>query len=133
MPHLSKKVLTPKIRTAIEKQTLSLLADTSSAKRRQILNELFTPTEKLVLAKRLALITLITKKVSARKICDDLGISTSTVSRFESAIERKKYVQTCKWVNSNSLESRMEELLTFVIASAFGKRGKSFHKMIKDL
>ncbi len=46
---------------------------------RQILSELLTSTEQLMIAKRLACYYLITSKVSIREISDILKLSTSTV------------------------------------------------------
>jgi len=133
MPHLSKKQIPPKVKGDLEKQIITLLSSTGTRERNLIFNELFTDTEKIVFAKRLALISLINQDLPTHEISEQLGISTSTVSRFELLIHYKKYTNTSKWVKRNSLESRVNQLIGFVIASAFGKRGKSFSKMIKDL
>ncbi|MDO8492130.1 MAG: helix-turn-helix domain-containing protein [bacterium] len=110
-----------------------LLTDAGSRARNNILNELLTPTEKLVIAKRLAMIVLINKGKSVVEIGHDLGVSTSTVARFQLKVERGQFGHTIKWIHSHSLEAKAAELLKFVIASAFGKRGKSFKQMVNDL
>lgn len=133
MPHLSKKEIPKKVRETLEKQLLSLLKDTGAWDREVIFKELLTDTEKLVLAKRLALISLINRGFSVNRISRVLGISTSTVLRFELATESKQHVRTSKWLKRNSLEEKVSKLISFVVASAFGKRGKSFRQMVKDL
>jgi len=121
------------VREALERQIVFLISNTGSGTRRKILDELFTPTEKLVLAKRLALVTLINKKLPTHEISDNLGVSPSTVSRFEVAVESGKYSNTSKWTKRNELETKLSELLGSLVAAAFGKRGKSFKQMVDEL
>lgn len=52
-------------------------------------NEFFTPTEKIMLIKRIACLYLLFKKVSIRECSDILKLSTSTVAKY------------CDWLNKN--------------------------------
>ena len=48
----------------------------------QILDEIISPTEKLMLAKRVAIIYLLMKNTEVRKIVDTLKVSTATIAKY---------------------------------------------------
>ncbi len=47
-----------------------------------LINDLFTPAEKIMVAKRLGIIYLLIKKVDYRDIADVLKVSTSTITHY---------------------------------------------------
>jgi len=47
-----------------------------------ILDEIISPSEKLMLAKRVAIIYLLTKNTGVREIVDTLKVSTATVAKY---------------------------------------------------
>lgn len=92
MPHVSKRKL--------EEQVLeSLLAQFSGifklAGRKNTLNhftdELFTKTEKIMFAKRLAAILLLNRGMPQHLISEKLNMSPSTISRLSLYIEIREY------------------------------------------
>lgn len=133
MPHISQKKLDKKTKTRLEKQLYTLLRDTGSKTRVQVLEELLTKTETIMLAKRIGMILLIKKKVSLYKISNLLGVSPSTAERFERAVQSGKYRHTTIWVWKNSKEGLLDSLLESIVALAFTGRTKSFKKLVDEL
>ena len=84
MPHISTKRISDDDFKKIYDQLISLF-DTAGTKRRSdlLLKELLTETEKIMLAKRLAVLCMLDKGLSAYYISQILQVSTSTVDRIE--------------------------------------------------
>lgn len=81
MPQVSKKFLAKDIEQRIFQvfeETLTGLKDKSEVK--NFISDLFTPTEKIMLAKRLAVAVLLSKNYNYREICDLLNVSASTIN-----------------------------------------------------
>ncbi len=62
--------------------------------------DLLSPTEQLMIAKRIAIIYLILKNVDTESICDYLKVSRGTVAKFKWIIEEKKDSQLPKIIKS---------------------------------
>ncbi len=133
MPHISKRKLTKEVKDKLEKQIMSVIADTGDGRRMKIFSELFTPTEKIVFAKRLAIILMLSKKIPFYTICGNLGVSPSTVARYEVQIENNKFHSTKTWLMRNEMGTKLNNLLELLVASAFGRGRKSFGQMIDDV
>ena len=92
MPHISGKKLNSNIS---EKLFTKLIAILGKAKEKQhldlVINELFTPIEKIMLAKRLAIILMLANNTPQHRIVDILKVSPSTVSKMSLKIEVGKY------------------------------------------
>lgn len=92
MPHVSSKKLDPKL---LEKLFRKLIAIFERAYNKTYLNEvikeLFTATEKTMLAKRLAIILLLSSHTPQEKIVNILKVSPTTVSKASIGIEIGKY------------------------------------------
>lgn len=92
MPHVSSEKLNPKLS---EKLFLKLLSVLEKADRKNnmacFVNELFTPTEKTMLAKRLAIIIMLSGKTPQKKIAEVLKVSPTTVVKMSLFLEIGKY------------------------------------------
>jgi len=97
MPHVSSKKLNSRL---LEKLSGKLLAVFERAHNKQslslVLGELFTPTEKIMLAKRLAIILLLANNIPQHRIVELLKVSPSTVARTSLGIEIGKYENILK-------------------------------------
>lgn len=83
MSQVSKKKLKRGDFEKIYDQMIRIFGKTGSKKdSEKFLNEFLFTTEKIMLAKRLALIFMITEKIPDRKIAEMLSVSTSTIGRF---------------------------------------------------
>ena len=92
MPHVSKKKLDKKTLGKIFGKLIAILARADSEKKLAlILDELLTETEKIMLAKRLAAILMLSGNTPQHRISEALNISPSTITRFSLHIEIGKY------------------------------------------
>ena len=83
MPHISKKKLAGEIHRKIERDLfLYITKGTPRVDMQTVMRELLTQTEIMMLAKRLAVIFLISRGASLYEIQMTLAISPSTAARF---------------------------------------------------
>ena len=81
MPQVSKKLLARKIELRMFAVFEKAIADLKNGDDiRNFLDDLLTPTEKIMLAKRLAIAVLLAKDYNYRQICDLLKLSSNTVT-----------------------------------------------------
>lgn len=92
MPHISNKKLDPKL---LEKLFGKLLTIFEQAQKKESLssvaNELFTATEKTMLAKRLAIVLMLDSNTPHSRIAEILKVSPTTVTKISLGIEIGKY------------------------------------------
>ena len=74
-----------------------------------ILDDIFYPTEKIMIAKRVAIIYLILKNIPQDRIAEVLKVSTGTVSRFSILIHKKK----TKMINLLRQMIKKEKVINF--------------------
>jgi len=83
MPQISKvplpREVEKRIRTAFKE---SLTRISSGSEMEKYIFDLFTPTEQVMFAKRLAIAALLTKNFPYKEISDKLRVSTATVARI---------------------------------------------------
>jgi len=92
MPHVSKRLLEQKKFLDIHKELFKVITRLArSGKTSVALGKLFTKTEKLMLAKRLAIIVMLDQKESMYAIEHILKVSPSTVARLSLYYERGAY------------------------------------------
>ncbi len=104
MPHVSKRELTKNEFRQIYKNFLELVV---RSKDKELMDRFFweflTPTEKIMLSKRLAIVCLLEKGLSSYEIWNMLKVSSSTVDRIGKYWERGKYAHIVKILkNSDS-------------------------------
>lgn len=97
MPHISKQFL----KGDAEKRLVDALVGTvtvkGSARRRdKIFRELLTGIERLMLAKRLAIVVMLARGIPVDAISDKLKVSPSTVSRLRGSVEAGNYSETLR-------------------------------------
>lgn len=92
MPHISRKKLKKEEVDKIFKK-LALVFDSAGKNKKSkiLLEEFLTPTEKVMLAKRLAIIFMLNEKISIHYISDTLFVSPSTVQRISLKHEFGEY------------------------------------------
>lgn len=82
MPHISKQKIESKEFNRLYKQLVSIISPKKTAEATQILGDLLTETEQVMLTKRLAAIMMLAEGLSLYKVSETLGLSTSTVDRM---------------------------------------------------
>lgn len=97
MPHVSSKKLNSRL---LEKLSGKLLAVLGQAQNKKLLsvvtNELFTRTEKVMLAKRLAIILMLANNIPQHRVVEILKVSPTTVSKTSLGIDIGKYTAILK-------------------------------------
>ena len=88
MPHLSRHKLSKQQIQEIEGRVMLFLSSPSMKTRQVIFRELFTNTEQLMIAKRLAMLFFIAENAPTHDISSRLCVSPSTVARFENAFDK---------------------------------------------
>ncbi len=94
MAQISKRYIDQTMMSRINELFFDLLLTLTDKKEvGEVLNELLTPTEKTMLAKRVACFYLLIKKVPIREIEDTLKISTSTATYFKHYLDRSLIIR----------------------------------------
>ena len=98
MPHVSSRATSKKVLGQIYKLLFVTMSNRITSQKRQeaFFNELFTPTEKIMLGKRLAAISLLSRGVSPYKTGQVLQLSESTTNRYANGIQLGKYKEIMK-------------------------------------
>ena len=132
MPHISRQFLKgDKEQVLIEALIDTLSTKASPAVRKKIIREMLTGTERLMLAKRLAIICMLGEGVPFEDIGTKLKVSSSTVSRLWAAMQKGAFQETIR-AAKNSKTSKLVEFLEFVL-SAPRSRHASRWKFIDEV
>ena|SRR3989344_5932213 len=97
MPHISKRNLDKEYLDKLNKELVrSFERSFKELKTRSMFYEFFTYTEKIMFAKRLTVIAMLSQDVSTYAIAEALGMSPSTISRMSVKYENGKYTSIIK-------------------------------------
>ena len=100
MPHVSRHTPVRKVSDKIfERLAEGVTTKGTTNERRAFFNDMLTPTERIMLSKRFAVIYMLTKGYSFVAIQETLRISPSTVARIWDAIQKGKYAEIVRRVN----------------------------------
>ena len=92
MPHISSKKLDSNISNKLFNDLMGILGKAHDRKFLPLVfNELFTETEKIMFAKRIAIILMLVSKTPQHKLVDILKVSPTTVAKTSLGIEIGKY------------------------------------------
>ena len=119
MPHISSEPLAKQQVHQLNKNFVRILASTVSHTREQALSELLTRTERLMIAKRLGMLLLISKGESSYHIGRKLRMSTSTVRRFEVKVEAGAFDKTLALFKKKEHKNAFISLLVELAAVPF--------------
>jgi uncharacterized protein YerC len=129
MPHVSSKLLTTKIRKDIDGQLIKVVAKHTNV----VCSELLTSTERIMLAKRLAIILMLDQGLSYYRIHKILAVSVSTIKRLHGA-QLSGYFNALRVVHQT--KRKREEFLTFletVLQMGLSPRGRGrWRKLFRD-
>jgi len=122
---VSDKKLNKKIAKQIDNQLFSILSSKKSGDLKFIMDQLLTKTERLILAKRLAIFILLKQGLSGYKISRLIKVSQTTVSKFA----RKFNTDTRKTRTFSKFKNFNDDLLDYVfdiLAIPFNRPYKGF-------
>lgn len=92
MVYVSKKPLKQEILTRISEMLISHIADIQTkSKAEKFLNEILTESEKIMLAKRFAIVVMLSKKQSYTTIRKILKVTPQTISKINLGLENGEF------------------------------------------
>jgi len=101
---------------------------------RKFIEEFFSPTEKVMFAKRLAIVVMRVRGVSFYEISASLKVSTSTVSRIDEQIKRGELESVVRYVTTKKHKGYLEKwVLTLIFLSSPESMGKNRWKFLDVL
>ncbi len=133
MPHVSGKKLSEEM---MERLLVQLTAVFNAAGNKKALpslvDEFFTKTEKMMLAKRLAAILMLDREIPQHVITEKLSMSPSTIARLSLGIEIGKYKQILK-IAGKDRETIFHILTKFVLDELPAPIGRGKWKRIPSM
>ena len=97
MTHVSKQKIEKKYLDDLYTELVrSFERSFKKSKTKLVFNEFFTPTEKVMFAKRFAVVALLSRDVPLSKIAKVLGMSPVTIDLMSLKYESRKYDQLIK-------------------------------------
>ena len=131
MPHVSQRYLKKDSFKILMRQFVNALEEADDRARvAPMLRELFTKTEKVMFAKRIALIYLLSKDVPFEKIEELLHLSPVTISKYSLRMEMDKYKQTIAIVNR---KGKFMDILEKILQAGMPPRGRGRWKKINRM
>ncbi|MBI2476415.1 MAG: hypothetical protein HYV67_04210 [Candidatus Taylorbacteria bacterium] len=128
MPHISKKKLKRKVFLKIHEELFRAIARArNSQKSSRLLAELLTPTERIMIAKRLAIIVMLHRGHSSYRIHTTLKVSPSTLTRFSRKFDEEayRYIQSvfssARSTQSGGFWDELEKLILMGMPPIAGK------------
>ena len=110
MPHISSKKLDKDFSDKLFKELLLIFGKAQTKNLLPlVMNELFTETEKIMLAKRLAIILMLSSRTPQHRIVEILKMSPTTVAKTSLGIEIGKYKSILKI--SNKEKTNLEKIV----------------------
>lgn len=118
MAQISKRHIDQTMISRINELLNDLLLTLSDKKEvDEILSELLTPTEKTMIAKRIACFYLLIKKVPIHEIEDTLKISTSTVAYFKHYLDRSSVIK--KYLTNKLKNEKFKRFIEDIFIDVF--------------
>ena len=132
MPHVSKRKLDEEQVDDLFLQIVYVLERASNrGKLKWVLKQLLTPTEKVMFAKRLAVISMLSQNVPIFDIAENLSMSPSTIDIMSLKFESGRYSDVVK----NGLRNRdITDIIRMIetIGGMMPPRGKGRWKYLGD-
>ncbi len=98
MPHISKRRLNKKVATELADQFLVFLSTAQTKEdARTLAQELLSQTERVMLAKRLAIVCLLVRGYTFEQIGDSLQVTPQTVTRLWRGLAEGKYQRIAEY------------------------------------
>ena len=132
MPHISRQFLKKEAEQKLVQEMLDTLSLRGSPRRRmKIARELLTGVERLMLAKRLAVICMLGEGVAFEEIARKLKVSSSTVARLWTYMQRGRFKDILESMHKNKLSTRLLALAEALVMPR--SRSAARWKFIDDL
>ena len=125
MTHVSKKKISKETEGKIVNAFLDSMLHASPKRGRARMYAILTPTERIMFAKRLAIITMLDRGSSYYDIETTLNVSGSTIQRLDARLGRGDFDPLCRIFNRNlSFLDYLELFMSAGLPSIAGPRGQ---------
>ncbi len=125
MTHVSKHKISPQTEKKIVDAFMRALFSTSLARGKARVHAILTSTERIMLAKRLAIITMLEQGNSDYTIMKTLNVSISTIRRLDRKLQAGHFDPLCRVFNRNlSFLDYVELFLSAGMPSIAGPRAQ---------
>src|SRR3989338_8311566 len=131
MTHVSKKKISAEIEKKIVEAFMHSIFSTNLARGKARIRSLLTSTERIMLAKRLAIITMLEHDHSYYRIMRTLNVSFSTIRRLDRRRTRGDFDPLCRVFNRNL--SFLDYLELFLAAGMPSIGGPQHQKRLNSL
>ena len=127
MAHVSSKKLKKEVfKKAKDQFAEAILLLKTKENQKKFLDDFLTPTEKVMLGKRLCLILMLSKNYSFEKISKTLKMSPSTIARFWKEIKNSKHSLIIEKVESKNEATEafwkgLESFMRFGMTPKYGR------------
>jgi uncharacterized protein YerC len=133
MPHISRQFLEKKREKELVRVLIENLTKKGNPKSRSSLCwELFTGVERLMLAKRLAIICLLGDGVPFEQISKELKVSSSTVARLWARMQQGKFKRTIQAVKKNKIDEFVGSIFSLLLTGPRGRHEPRW-KFLEDI
>ncbi|MEK7144729.1 MAG: Trp family transcriptional regulator [Patescibacteria group bacterium] len=119
MTHISRKRIKKDVATELANQFLTFLSIARSKAEASVLaNEILSQTERVMLAKRLAIIVLLVRGYSFKQIEGALGVTPQTITRIWRGLKDGQYTRIARYAREHTRhfkkETFMEEFIRII-------------------
>lgn len=133
MVNVSKKELDQKTAEKIRVHFLNTVVKLNGTKGAHLLEEFFTPTEQIMLAKRLAALFLLAENIPPYRVSRLLKLSSSTTARFAEEIEQGKHKSIARSVKKKQNRDEFWAELEVMLRFGMPEMGKNRWKWLDEL
>ena len=122
MPHVSSRKLDKTLSKKLWHQLQKTFEDAGSKQATShLISELLTQTERVMFAKRLAIMFLLDRGVPQHIIVKELSVSNSTVTRFSLKLEEGKFDRVLKIADKENILVALEKFLMSALPPRVGR------------
>jgi len=125
MTRISKKILSSDSERKLNSQLAKFFSNQKENKIQKLFSDLLTPTEQIMLIKRLAMVIMITKGESCYRIAQVLNVSDSTAREVKTKIKLGQYQNlVAHYKNKNFNSKEFWETVEMILRAGMPSRGK---------
>ena len=133
MPHISQKQLKKETAKDIRKHFIKTVTSFGGKNNNKaFFDELLTPTEQIMLAKRLAMLFMLAEGMSSYKVRKILNLSPSTTARFQKEIEHGAFPYIENIVKKKSSRDKTWKELEVLLRGGLPSMGKDRWKWLDE-
>ena len=134
MTNVSKRKLNKDFEQELFSQLITIFSSTSKKQNGELFSALLSPAERVMLMKRLSVVLLLEKRLSAYRIATTLHMSESTVGDIKHLWSTGKFDSIVQHAARQSFDSdKFWEKIDFILRAGLPPRGKGRWKWLDEI